>query len=73
MAEKLKERWLCCDGDALPEFGRLFVRPVTVPRHQMWGMREREKKSESMNLSGPLSRQHLEVDHLRASQGYRRK
>ena len=25
-----------------------------------------------MNLSGPLSRQHLEVDHLRASQGYRR-
>ena len=35
-------------------------------------MRERKKESESMNLSGPLSRQHLEVDHLRASQGYRR-
>ena len=30
----------------------------------MWGMREREKESESMNLSGPLSRQHLGVKPL---------
>lgn len=68
MAEKLKERWLYCDRDALPEFVRVFVRSMAVPMNQMWVMGEREKgrekrrgergrgeerEREFMNLSGP--------------------
>lgn len=35
--------------------------------HQIWIIREREKERSSS--AGPLSRQNLEVDHLRVSQG----